>query len=385
MKIFRITKKPALKSAVVLAMVLVLVMTAACGGEESYRQIKIHEIEGSATVTREGTGDVEPYVNMMLQNKDEAATATESYVQLQLDQDKYILMEPSTKILIEATGNETDSKTKINLTQGAIVNKIEKSLSENSTYEVTTPSSTMAVRGTTFRVEVTVDEKGESYTTLTVCEGKVECRLIAPDGTVSEEPVIVEEGEQVKIRGTQTESEYVGDKGNFDYEEFKEKVLWFVGYVEEEVTELETETETILETEIEEEELIEESETEEEEKVSEVKEQTVISETEEVVEEPVSETPPVVTPPADTGSTGGGSTDSGSSNSGSGSSGSGTTAPATYTVTFKDSTGNVFATKKVTGGSTATQPILSPEGAGGWNFNFSTAITADTEILWTPN
>ena len=225
MRIINNRKKPTLKGIPVIVSILVLLFIMGCSKEEAYRQIKVYEIEGSAVVTREGTGEVDPYVNMMLQNKDEAATMVASYVQLQLDGDKYILMEPSTKIQLEATGDDKDSKTKINLTQGAIVNKIEKSLSEKSTYEVTTPNSTMAVRGTTFRVEVKVDEKGESYTTLAVCEGKVECRLIAPDGTVSEEPVFIEEGQQIKIRGTNDISEYVGDKENLDYEELKDKVL----------------------------------------------------------------------------------------------------------------------------------------------------------------
>lgn len=368
MKMMKNTKRPALKRIMAVAVMMAFVLIAGCSKEDAYRQIKVYEIEGSATVTREGTGEVEPYVNMMLQNKDKAETATASYVQLQLDGDKYIMMEPSTKIELEATGDSVDSKTKITLTQGAIVNKIEKALGENSTYEVTTPNSTMAVRGTTFRVEVTVDAKGETYTTLAVCDGKVECRLIAPDGTISDEPVFVEEGEQVKIRGTSVISEYLGDKEVFDYEEFKEKVLWFIGYVEEE-TELETETETVMETET-------ESETQE----------TESEEPEPVVSEPTVSEPAVEPESEETESEDeeSGSTDSG--DSGSTDTGTSTpTTPATYTVTFKDSAGNVFATQTVTSGGTATRPILSPEGAGDWNFDFSTAITADTEISWTPN
>lgn len=363
MKMIKNTKRPALKRIAAVAVMMIFVLIAGCSKEEVYRQIKVYEIDGSATVTREGTGEVEPYVNMMLQNKDKAETAEASYVQLQLDGDKYVLMEPSTKIELEATGDSVDSKTKINLTQGAIVNKIEKALSEDSTYEVTTPNSTMAVRGTTFRVEVTIDANGESYTTLELCEGKVECRLIAPDGTVSKEPVFVEAGERVKIRGTSEISEYLGDKEEFDYDAFKEKVLWFIGFVEEET---ETETEVVIETET-------ETETQE----------TESEEPEPVVSEPtVSE--PTVEPESEEDA-------SADENSGSGDSGdsdstdTGTSTPATYTVTFKDSAGNVFATQTVTSGGTATRPILSPEGAGDWNFDFSTAITADTEISWAPN
>lgn len=367
MKMIKNTKEPALKRIMAVAWMAAFVLIAGCSKEETYRQIKVYEIEGSATVTREGTGEVEPYVNMMLQNRDKAETATASYVQLQLDEDKYIMMEPSTKIELEATGDSVDSKTKITLTQGAIINKIEKALSEDSTYEVTTPNSTMAVRGTTFRVEITVDAKGETYTTLSVCDGKVECRLIAPDGTISDEPVFVEEGEQVKIRGTSAISEYLGEKEVFDYEELKEKVLWFIGYVEEE-TEVETETETMTETEQ------ETQETESEEPESVVSEPVVEPESEEAASES-----------EDSESTDSG--DSGSTDTGTSTPSTPTTptTPTTYTVTYKDSAGNVFATQTVTSGGTATPPILSPEGVGGWNFDFSTAITADTEISWAPN
>lgn len=390
-------KSPAPKRILVAVVSILLIIMAGCSKEEAYRQIKVYEIDGSATVTREGTGEVEPYVNMMLQNRDAAETAMESYVQLQLDDDKYILMEPSTKIELEATGDSVDSKTKINLIQGAIVNKIENALSEDSSYEVTTPNSTLAVRGTTFRVEVLYDEYGESYTTITVCEGKVECRLIAPDGTVSEEAVVLEEGEQIKVRGTSDISEYLGDKETFDFEEFKEKVLGFIGYIEE-VTEIETETEVIEETETEiDTDVDEEKETSKKEPdSSEVEADEESSSSAETETEEKTPESTVIVPnlgitdaglsnsgSSNSGSTGSESPDSGSTDSES--SNSGTTTPTSYTVTFKDSSGNVFATQTVTSGGTATQPILCPEAAGDWNFDFSTAINADTEIMWTPN
>lgn len=354
---------------------MLMVALAGCGKTESYRQIKLYEIEGDVTVSREKSGNVEPYVNMMLQDKDNVETAAESYVQLQLDGDKYVLVEPSSKITLEATGDSVDSKTKINLTQGAVVNKIEKPLSKDSTYEVTTPNSTMAVRGTTFRVEVKFDENGESYTTLSVCEGKVQCQLITPDGTIVDEIVELQAGEQAKIRGTSEISEYLGGKQTFDYEEFKEKVVWFIGYVEEVI---ETEPEDILEDELAtdtedepeepEEEPVTDEEPEEEGTPADNEDEPAepqaneeeSSEEEASSEETPSQEPAPTPTPAPSN-------------------------PTSYTVTFKDSAGNVFATQKVTSGKTATQPILKPAGSGSWNFDFSTAITANTEIVWTPN
>ena len=74
MKMVKNTKRPALKRITAVAVMMAFVLIAGCSKEEAYRQIKVYEIDGSATVTREGTGEVEPYVNMMLQNKDKASS-----------------------------------------------------------------------------------------------------------------------------------------------------------------------------------------------------------------------------------------------------------------------------------------------------------------------
>ncbi|MBR6395643.1 MAG: FecR domain-containing protein, partial [Lachnospiraceae bacterium] len=142
--------------------------------DDSYRTIKVHEVEGTAEVERDATGKLDAYVNMQLQNEDRATTADNSYLQLKLDDDKYIMLDPATRIKLEATGTKQDSKTKIQLMEGAIVNRIENKLSENSSYEVNLPNATMAVRGTIFRAEVFVNGKGEKLALLSVVEGKVE-------------------------------------------------------------------------------------------------------------------------------------------------------------------------------------------------------------------
>lgn len=48
------------------------------------------------------------------------------------------------------------------------MNYLSEKLSEKSSYEVTVPNSTMAVRGTVFRVAIVYDEGGDSYTTVQV-------------------------------------------------------------------------------------------------------------------------------------------------------------------------------------------------------------------------
>ena len=263
-----------LKKKLLMAIVLIILgmlFLVACGKkEEDYRQIQVYKIDGTATVARQGS-NMDAYENMQLQSGDIIETIKDSYLQLKLDEDKYILVEPESKISLQATGNSIDSKTSIYLEKGAIVNQLDNPLSEDSSYEVTTPNSTMAVRGTTFRVEITIDEKGESHAKVAVYGGKVECNLVFPDGTIAE-PVMVEKGTEVLIWGDDVETEYVGT-GNITYEEMKTVVLDFLDEIidrgeelsisKEEIVEIKKAIES-LEKEIEEEKTLENELTEEE-------------------------------------------------------------------------------------------------------------------------
>ena len=104
-------------------LIICMISFSACGKkkQEEYRQIQVYEIEGTVTVERQGSS-MEAYHNMQLQSGDFVETTTNSYVQLKLDEDKYILLEPETKISLQATGNSADSNTAIFLEKGAIVN-----------------------------------------------------------------------------------------------------------------------------------------------------------------------------------------------------------------------------------------------------------------------
>ena len=93
---------------------------------------------------------------------------------MNLDDDKYAMLESGTSTLtLEASGTKETSRTTIHLQDGAVVNYLTQKLNEDSSYEVTVPNSTMAVRGTVFRVEVTYDENGDSYTKVQVFHGVV--------------------------------------------------------------------------------------------------------------------------------------------------------------------------------------------------------------------
>ena len=178
--------------------------------KDTYRIIKIYEINGTSRVKRGSLEDLEPFANMLLQSGDTVNVDTGTMT-LRLDDDKYVYAEENTEFSIAAAGNSKEGRTTIELKKGAIVNEIRKKLGEGSSYEVNTPNATMSVRGTTFRVEVTYDQDGTCYTRITVTDGKVVTRLKYEDGSVAEEEVAVEKDGEVIIYRDSTTTDYVKD------------------------------------------------------------------------------------------------------------------------------------------------------------------------------
>lgn len=203
-------------AAIVAAGVIVGVLFLS-GQEESYRTIQIYQLDGTAEVTRQPQQVIEPYENMMLQNQDGVRIFEKSYLYMKLDEDKYVLGEPLTEFTLEAAGTSQDSKTRIELKKAAVVSHITESLGEDSSYRVDTPNSTMAVRGTSFRVYVWYDKDGESHSLLQVYEGTVEVHLVYPDGSISEESRLIQAGETVYVWGSNETSNYESANEEVNY------------------------------------------------------------------------------------------------------------------------------------------------------------------------
>lgn len=219
----------------IAAMVLILMFLLR---EEAYRVIQVSNVDGSASVERVDIGMLDAYSGMMLQSEDAVEVKAESYLYLKLDEDKYVMLEPGSRMQLKASGNPANNKTSIHLSAGAVVNRLDSKLSAESSYEVTTPNSTMAIRGTIFRVEVvpTADGTGvETY--ISVYEGEVECRLIQPDGTIEDSVVLVGNDQTIIIRNTEDETILVTDPEEVEYEELERRVLEFIAKAIEERTE----------------------------------------------------------------------------------------------------------------------------------------------------
>lgn len=210
------------KAAVVItgvaAVAAAAVITAAVvlSGDESYRVLKVFELNGSAAVTRESAGELDAYVGMNLESGD-VVTVNSGTMRLSLDNNKYILLEEGTVLELVADGTSTDSKTTLNLREGAILNEITEPLSTNSLYEVNAPKSTMAVRGTSFYVSARQLDDGSYIIDVTTFHGNVSTQLYDENGNKKGKEIYVGENKTVKIKNENTGSGHSEIDGNAYY------------------------------------------------------------------------------------------------------------------------------------------------------------------------
>lgn len=359
-------------AVVVVVVVAALIIMHFSKKEDFYRSIQIYDLEGTATIEREGIGTMNAVLNLYLESGDRICVGEDSFMRLKLDDDKYIMVEENSVLSIVAEGTKEDSLTSIHLEKGAITNEIQNKLNEKSAYDVTTPNSVMAVRGTVFRVEVIFDENGEVYTKVSTFEGKVGTRLVFPDGTIKKESVMVEGGKEVTIHMDDEKSEYLSDPQDIHYDELPLQAIQvlkdimengtnLVGISLEEINKLiqeKTEKDGQEQTE----EMAEEEEPDADEKPEEDNEEDNGEQNDEDQQND------------DGGQTGGNNQDDEADPQK-------PTVPKSYTVTFTYD-GAVFATQTVVEGSTVNVPKLLPSQTGAWDFDFTKAITEDIIIEW---
>lgn len=385
--------------------------------DEAYRSIQIYEVGGTASIERDGIGMMEAVENLYLESGDRITVSVDSFMRLKLDDDKYILVEENSVLSIVAEGTKQDSLTTIKLEQGAVTNEIRNPLSAKSSYEVATPNSVMAVRGTVFRVAISNDEKGVLYTTVDTFEGAVGVRRVLPDGSVQEEDAHISGGNEVIIFMDEEITEYLSEPQEIRYEELPVQTLSFlkessdsgreiVGIspdkIEDLIAEKESqeaaakaeETQELKDdtaedmSELEEEALEPVIEEPENEAIDQTLAQDEVPQDEGVLEEQKQKPEQVLvqqnpTEQEETTTQSPDSSSDESSDSENTSSGESSSEKSSYTVTFYRSDGSVFGTQTIKSGERATEPKLKPAASGKWDFDFTQSITADTAIRWT--
>lgn len=396
-------------------------------GQDAFRSITVLDTVGQVTVTRDSE-QMEPYRDMKLESGDDIQVGDASELDMVLDTDKTVYVEENTHMWLEALGDANNSTTVIYMDAGATMHKIDNKLSDESTYQVDTPNSTMSIRGTLPRVEVT-ERDGQIYTDYQVFEGNITIQLKTTEGELIGEPIEVGAGYQIETRGDESISEVVLQEMDgkpvemkpIDYKDIPSAALEHLeeiavsgdkvlsvgerplqieelhGIIEEvkaEEARLDAESKDEGEAEPEPEEASEAEVT------PDVKEETAedaeavvtpaITPKAKVLAEPVAAanegiiTPavtPEVTPVASTPS----EEASGSEGTSSGSSADPATTPAItptaeYTVTFVDRSGVIFCTQTVTAGERWKTPILQPYYSPPGSWPAPQVVTGDVTV-----
>jgi hypothetical protein len=113
-------------------------------------------------------------LNMTLRSRDMIATLAESEVRLETPDGSTVRLREKT--LLEIASIKGGAETKLRLVDGSIVTNVKKMIGGNNrTFEVYTPTSLAAIRGTTLEV----DSRRNHGTTVKTFDGKVE---VAPAG-----------------------------------------------------------------------------------------------------------------------------------------------------------------------------------------------------------
>lgn len=292
------------------------------GKSQGYRMMQVYQIKGDATIDRETIGVMNAYENLNLISGDKVEIAQESYMRLKVDEDKYVLAEAGSIFQIMAAGSKESGKTEIQLEQGAVTIEVQNKLSDAASFEVTTPNSVMAVRGTVFRISAETDENGEPITRITVLEGTVSVQKKDESGKLSDEQVVGYGNEAIVYKEAQDLQIKILDE--ISTTELPLEVLEFLQEIAIQRRELSITSDEIKE-------LIDQMENKETET-----EETEGTETETEV----------------------------------------------CTVTFIYQ-GNVFATQTVEQGGKVSKPLLQPSSTGRWNFDFDTPIYEDMQIEFT--
>lgn len=117
--------------------------------EESYRVISVIEHNGGSTVTRgDGGEQIALYDGLSLQSGDDVVTGANANLTMLIDSDKYLYAEDNTHFWLEASGKEGSSHTTIHLEDGCVLFRLDTKLNAGESYQLSTPSATMSIRGT---------------------------------------------------------------------------------------------------------------------------------------------------------------------------------------------------------------------------------------------
>ena len=192
-----------------------------------FRNVVVNEVKGRVAVSG-GAKNGTLIAGEHLVDGDYVEVAKESALTLCADSNKYLRADPETSFKIETGNILTGKGVRIVMDSGSTLSTLDEKLKEGEFWQVDTPTSTMAVRGTSFRVTVYKSGTQKSYTLLEVEKGSVSVNTRTKDGKFTDTPEIFEVGESAVIKGTEKGSEFMKDKDgdtrwSLDYDRLPEE------------------------------------------------------------------------------------------------------------------------------------------------------------------
>lgn len=195
-------------AAVLTVLVIAFLAMQTAKERKSYRTISVVEVSGRVGVVKDGM-EYSAYPGMRLQEGYEMITSGDSFVRLVLDGDKYVKLEPGSKLVFETLGLLGTGKTRLCLERGSLTTEVTKPLGAEEEFIVNTPNAILAVRGTFFRVEIKNLQEGDVISRVLTYGGQVASKRIMPDGEVKDEEVLIDAGFKTTINKTAVDTVYV--------------------------------------------------------------------------------------------------------------------------------------------------------------------------------
>ncbi len=144
------------------------------------REIVVLEQTGTCQIERGGS-TFDAQQDMRLLSGDVIVTGEGSGVRLRIDRDKSLYLDSSTRVLLVAEGTAECGRTLVFVERGAVLTEVMQKLSDDSSFDVVTPNTTMSIHGTKTLTEVLEDVLGAIKTNAAVIEGNVRFAAIQKD------------------------------------------------------------------------------------------------------------------------------------------------------------------------------------------------------------
>ena len=159
---------------VVIGVVLILVLSSK---DNSYFNIKILDTLGTVNVDRDGSS-LKAQEGLKMRDKDYLRVGSDGFTRIDCDRETYSHFEHDSEASFIA---DSDKKLTINLIKGEMVVELQKKLESSEALSVSTPNTTMAIRGTVVAIKVSPTSDGGMRTVNYCLEGKAD--VISEDGT----------------------------------------------------------------------------------------------------------------------------------------------------------------------------------------------------------